>query len=260
MKRNTILTGVISLFCLVFQSNQATASWPLNDLPVCTQNGDQQIGWHMAYGSDAYIIIWYDYRSGDADIYAQKATVTDGAVWQPDGVQVCGATGNQIVPRAASDGAGGVIIVWPDDRNGGFDIYAQRVDSNGNVLWTTDGVPVCVASGDQYRVRLIDDGAGGAVVAWDDTRGGDRDIYAQRIDANGAVQWNTNGNLISAGPADQTYLRITRQGDDAVVIAWQDNRSADNDIYAQRVSLDGVNAWTAGVSCTRSIPCCPAIS
>jgi len=41
--------------------------------------------------------------------------------------------GQQIV----SDGHGGGIIVWTDYRNGDYDIYAQRIDANGDTIENT---------------------------------------------------------------------------------------------------------------------------
>ena len=47
-----------------------------------------------------------------------------------------------------TDGAGGAIIVWADERWGtaDVDIYAQRIDGSGSPLWAANGAPVCTAS------------------------------------------------------------------------------------------------------------------
>ena len=76
------------------------------------------------------------------------------------------------------------------------DIYAQRVDSHGNVLWMKDGVfSICSAPENQNRPRIISDGAGGAIITRHD---GEAvlvilDVYAQRIDGDGNVQWAKDG-------------------------------------------------------------------
>ncbi|MCK4539487.1 MAG: hypothetical protein KAV42_11885, partial [Candidatus Krumholzibacteria bacterium] len=95
------------------------------------------------------------------------------ATWIPDGVEVAHyPTPDPDLSEIVSDGAGGSIIVWQDNRNGDMDIYAQRIDSNGAVLWTIDGVPICTATGEQSIPRITSDGAGGAVVTWQDLRSG----------------------------------------------------------------------------------------
>ena len=71
--------------------------------------------------------------------------------WTANGVAVCTAAG-QPVPSAvlASDGAGGAVITWYDDRSGSSqDIYAQRVDAGGGTHagnGPANGVAVCTAA------------------------------------------------------------------------------------------------------------------
>jgi len=57
----------------------------------------------------------------------------------------------QTKPELVTDGLGGAIITWQDLRFGGFesDVYAQRVDSNGNVFWANNGVPISRAANKQ---------------------------------------------------------------------------------------------------------------
>jgi hypothetical protein len=64
--------------------------------------------------------------------------------------------------------------------------------ANGAVApgWTPGGTPVCAFAGDQGQVAIAGDGAGGAIVAWFDTRRGDPDhpdVYAGRVQGDGAV-------------------------------------------------------------------------
>ncbi len=53
--------------------------------------------------------------------------------------------------------------------------------------WTADGVPLCVEVGNQEILAIASDGAGGAIVAWQDGRSGNNDIYAQRVTHSGEV-------------------------------------------------------------------------
>jgi len=99
-------------------------------------------------------------------------------------------------PNICSDLAGGALITWEDERTGSFDIYAQRVDKDGNFKWTSGGVAICSASGDQSYPEICSDGVGGAIITWEDDRGADANIYAQRINMDGAVQWTSGGIAI----------------------------------------------------------------
>ena len=105
------------------------------------------------------------------------------AEWTPDptvNIPICTATDDQWNSELVSDGADGAIIIWCDKRSGNDDIYAQRINANGKVLWTTDGVLICTVAGDRYNPELVSDGAGGAIITWYDYRSGSSDIYARR--------------------------------------------------------------------------------
>jgi hypothetical protein len=102
------------------------------------------------------------------------------AQWIENGVPVCTAIGGQYDTRIISDNCGGAIIAWIDYRHGSdnIDIYAQRIDGDGYLMWATDGIAVCNASGSQERINIASDGAGGAIIVWHDYRNVGPDIYA----------------------------------------------------------------------------------
>jgi len=89
--------------------------------------------------------------------------------WIENGVPVCTAPYVQEDPAIVSDGAGGAIIVW-SHINTQRDIFAQRLDGDGIALWTVNGVAVCAASGEQLDPAIASDGAGGAIIVWEDNR------------------------------------------------------------------------------------------
>ena len=67
---------------------------------------------------------------------------------------VCTANAGQYLSGLISDGRGGVILTWYDYRSTDADIYAQRVDLDGNTLWTVNGVVICSATDTSCRTRL----------------------------------------------------------------------------------------------------------
>ncbi len=223
--------------------------WPLlTPLTVCAATGLQEQPVMVSDRADGALIFWQDARNGgNYDIYGARVTATGQLPWSPDGNPVSTATGNQYAPAAVSDGAGGAIIVWQDGRRGAgnYDIYAQRVDGNGNLLWPPGGIPVCVATNNQINPTLIADGSGGAFIAWQDYRKGtEYDIYAQHLAADGSIypasRWVTDGLPVCSATNSQFYPVLTADGAGGVYVAWQDYRSATyNHIFAQHLTAGG---------------------
>jgi hypothetical protein len=173
------------------------------------------------------------------------------AAWSTSSTEnnlIVNASGNQWSPQSVSDGAGGAIIIWVDFRSGLSDgyLYAQRVDDSGNTLWTDNGTLLCNAGGEIEGLAIISDEYGGAICTWqNDLFASDNDIYAQRIDSSGTVQWTANGITICNEANRQEDAQLVSDNYGGAIIAWTDYRSgSNNDIYAQRVDEDGTAVWT----------------
>jgi len=223
--------------------------WTNNGRVVSAETNDQWDPQIISDGAGGAIIVWEDYRSGGAnwDIYTQRINSVGDTQWTSTGNSISIASLNQLNPQIISDGAGGAIIVWEDERGGGFisDIYAQRINSNGDVQWTINGNVICGATSNQRRIQICSDGAGGAIIVWQDERGTDIDIYAQRVDSTGNTMWLLDGVGICTASNDQRNPQIIRDGAGGAIITWQDFRSASNtDIYAQRINLTGNITWS----------------
>jgi hypothetical protein len=144
--------------------------------------------------------------------------------------------------EAVSDGAGGVIAFW-NDRTAVDNIRAQRIDADGNRLWGPGGALVLTGTlaGQTYRMAAVSDGSGGAIVAWSDPRGADLDVFVQRVNASGTVQWSAGGVALCTAAGDQTEVRLAADGAGGAWVVWTDARAgAATDIYARRVSSTGV--------------------
>src|SRR4029077_881359 len=104
----------------------------------------------------------------------------------------------------------------------------QRVSSTGAVQWTGDGVGLCVAGGDQVGPAACEDGAGGALVVWQDGRPGaqGQDVYGQRVNGAGAVQWTAGGVGVCTAVADQKEPAVAGDPLGGAVVVWSDGRTA----------------------------------
>ncbi|MBI5710842.1 MAG: T9SS type A sorting domain-containing protein [Candidatus Eisenbacteria bacterium] len=245
---------IVPLVVLVLAAQPAGlahAAWP-NDpasgnVALCTAGYAQVEPRVVADGAGGAIVTWTDSRGATSDIYVQRVSATGVPQWTADGVALCTAAGDQSSATIASDGAGGSIVTWTDGRGASYDIYAQRVNAAGVPQWTANGVALCTATGTQAFSTVVADGGGGAIVTWEDARGGATwDVYAQRVSAAGAPQWTANGVALCTATNDQTYPVIASDGAGGAVVTWTDLRGGvTTDIYVQRISAAGATQWGA---------------
>ena len=156
---------------------------------------------------------------------------------------LCTAQNEQHFPVLVADGEGGVIVAWSDARNANRDIFAQRVNATGEMLWHTDGIEICELPSSQSWPLIVDDSNGGAILVWGDTRQGNQDSYTQRINANGEKLWNPEGVPVCTHPTLQDDLNAIADGQGGVIVVWEDWRNGNQDIYAQRIDSTGIPLW-----------------
>lgn len=222
--------------------------WPTDNpenTPVSSAASEQRAPDLIQDGAGGSLVVWEDARNGAGDIFAQRLGKKGEPLWASEGSPVIVAAGMQTSPTLLADGANGAIIVWQDYRDGDADIYAQRINANGDTLWSPGGIALVTAVGDQLSPQIIRDGTGGAIVVWEDHRGGNGDIYAQRIDADGLIQWAADGVAVSATAEHQFSPKTAIDAAGGAFIVWEDYRSgSDYDIYGQRLTGAGTPAWT----------------
>ncbi len=216
---------------------------------VCSVRNDQLNPQIISDGEGGAFVVWQDSRIlANRDIYVQRITSMGLRQWSDSGLAICQAPGEQRRPRVASDGQGGIIVVWEDLRNGAsnVDVYAQRVTASGGIRWQADGVPICTNVSNQFVPEVATHSLGGAIVVWQDNRPGtNSDIYAQSIDTAGTVRWAVDGAGICTSLQGQSVPVVVPDGAGGSLIAWADARNGGSDVYAQRLSASGTSLWTA---------------
>ncbi|MCF6171790.1 MAG: T9SS type A sorting domain-containing protein [Bacteroidales bacterium] len=228
-------------------SSAGNIEWTVDGIEVCTAAGTQRSSKIISDGAGGAIIVWQDSRNGDQnpDIYVQKINSSGEPQWGADGIAVCTAPDFQSLPTIAADESGGAIISWDDDRNDLYnDIYAQKVDTAGNMLWTHDGIEVCEAVSYQSHPQIVSDRTGGAIITWRDDRGDNGyDIYAQWINSSGIAEWQHNGVEVTTADGRQSEIKIINDNAGGVIISWEDTRTWEEEFYAQRLNSQGNTLW-----------------
>jgi hypothetical protein len=155
--------------------------WTPDGVPVCVVSSDLELPKIAADGVGGAIVVWADVRSATQAIYAQRLNGAGAPEWTVNGTVVAGPVGGSPrYPNIIVDPAG-MIVSFTKGLN---DIYAQRLSASGTVQWVANGVPICTGTSPNAH-NLVTDGGGGALIAWEDTRSGSIDIYAQRVTTRG---------------------------------------------------------------------------
>ena len=223
---------------------QGDTLWPADGIPLCDTANNKNYALMVQDGTGGAIVTWTDQRDPltEHDIYAQRIDGSGARVWSADGVAICDTLDEQRYPGIASDGAGGAIVVWQDRRGAYLNIYTQRIDGSGTLLWERNGIGIDTTDYNSVNPEIVSDGFGGAIIAWEGSGG----IRAQRVSADGDTLWQANGINVCTDVPSQWTPKLVSDGGGGAIIVWRDNRTpGEFYIYAQRVDADGDTLWTA---------------
>ena len=159
-------------------------------------------------GAGGFIAAWEDYREQPSQVYALRrhADGTRHPAWPADGLRFSPADAFQLNPRITADGMGGAYIAW-NALSLYYQVHMQRLGPLGRPAagWPDGGARVFDYPAYQNYAAIDADGMGGAIVAWEDGRGGPSsglDIYAQRYLGGGLVSARVSLVVAEAAPEE----------------------------------------------------------
>ncbi|MHB8840735.1 MAG: S-layer homology domain-containing protein [Candidatus Aquicultor sp.] len=177
---------------------------------------------------------WFERTNTQTKFYTQKLG-SDGTLLWSQPILVMDVKNAMYGMTTAVESGGGLIVAWTDNRNKRKpDVFAQKIDGNGNKLWGDTGKPVYVGAGMQDIRAVVSDDVGGAIVVWrDDERPG---FYMQRVDGNCNPQWQADGVSINdfcgirvdddqpyyGGDSMGDWINIQSDGSGGLYLNWSD--------------------------------------
>ena len=189
------------------------------------------------------IYVWSDTKLGERDLWAQKVDGAGNMVWG-EPVLIDGKPDRQEDPVITRTNDNNYVIAWIDfsaDLDG--DVYAQKIDGEGNLLWQEGGVPVCTLAGMQIDLNMEPDNEGGVYIIWVDSRNPSKDLFGQRLSANGSPLWIINGIPIATGLGDEMQNTMLPDGEGGMIIAYTHSYAGNDDLYAKRFNANGTMVW-----------------
>ena len=143
--------------------------------------------------------------------------------------------------RTVAPGSNGeAVFVWSDTRYGMRNIFAHKIDQNGQLLWGEQGAVVTDLPGRQEDPVAITDGSGGVFIAWVDYRFDEQgDIFIQHLNSDGETLMDDNGIALAQVEGKQITINMCTDSLGGVFVTWQDKRSGiDDDIYGTHVNAE----------------------
>ena len=249
MKKNLLVLGLLFSRFLSFGqwSNDAGVN-----TPIVVKDDNQIVYNAISDGAGGLILAWGDDTGSDGQavfrntLVLQKLSATGVKLWGEEGKRVSESLNNTVYGFMVPDGTGGCFVAWVEsigDDESTSDVYAQRLDANGNRLWGNNGVVVCNSPEEQYASTMVPDGAGGVVISWTDDRSeGDltRHVFAQRINGDGAVQWAVNGVPVSDNEGDILGALVYPDGNGGFTVLWNEE-TVSGEVFGSRTYWQKLN-------------------
>ncbi len=142
------------------------------------------------------------------------------------------------------------VSIWTDTRNGIRGVYAQKIDTNGNLLWGENGIEIYNPDRMQSHPIAISSTNNSVIVCWQDYDAVEyytSKIRVQKIDASGNFLWGEVGILLEESGANGGNPQMVKHSDGGVFIIW--NETPQSDIKGIRLLADGSIAvgWGQGI-------------
>lgn len=191
----------------------------------------------IAWGSNRYLVVWYDDRdSSKTDVFGRMVG-TDGATLVTDFNITNATTATQQRPYAAySPSKDQFLVVWQESPNGN-DVQAQLVNSNGTLSGSQ--IPIAVLSGAQIKPQVTYNTTSNEyMVVWTDNRNGNNDVYGQRVSSTGTMVGGTLALLTGSGSQDDVGIAYSTTSGKYLVV-YKDDVPAKRVIRGLLVNADG---------------------
>jgi hypothetical protein len=243
---------------IAFAVAPARGDWPGSGLLLATGPTQQTLPIGLTGPGGVLQAFWVDAGpSSPYALYSQHLTVqgTLAPGWPAGGRGVVAVPAAISSPKITPDGSGGAIFAWYDYRNSGGrrGIYAVRVDDEAAILpgWPSSGAVICttnVAGGGPLNdlVAVCSDGAGGAFVAWTDSRNTPPmstivyDVFAHHVLSDGSLDpnWPVSGRALTTGSGYKYPHGLFADGSGGFWLATE-NSNATSLIAATQHDADG---------------------
>jgi len=154
-------------------------------------------------------------------------------------------SGDQAVPHIAYDASGNFYVGFYSNNAGNYDIRLQYYNFAGVAQWATNGILISSHTQNTWITDwdLKVDNIGNCVMAFNDVRDGNANVYAYAISPTGSFLWGADGIQLTNDSQDEFVPSITVTGSNNAIVAWSRPTAGDNVIVMQKITPTGTLSW-----------------
>jgi large repetitive protein len=195
-----------------------------------------------AFDGTNFLVVWEDWRSETtcADIYGARVSASDGALFDPDGIQISDGERCDLVPAIAFDGEN-YLVVWQvgfdGDDVGDGEVFGARVRASDGAVLDPEGIAISTAEQYKYDPRIAFSN-GSYFVIWGDQRDfwtTGSDIYGARVNASDGAVLDPDGLPLVVNDEDIGMTALTTNGSDFLLVWTQWIDGVTDDLFGARV-------------------------
>ncbi|MDA3814149.1 MAG: T9SS type A sorting domain-containing protein [Candidatus Cloacimonetes bacterium] len=229
--------------------NDGNAAWA-SDTVVSNAGGIS--AWTQVFpiesdGADGCFIAWHDDRDNnmDASSFIQHVN-SDGSVgFTANGVELSTQVSREnYYPQIAfNSNPWELYTYWmeTDSDQNQRGLYGQKLDAEGNRLWTDNGKTIIELSATgiiPIDARQANDDV---IVCYEESPDVvNAYVKATRLDADGEFVWDSDFVTLCSVASSKVHSEGSYFVNNQIICTWEDDRNGANDIYAQNITFDGL--------------------
>jgi len=208
----------------------------------------------LAFDSNGNLYVAWVNNDASQDIYLSKFDSGGNLLLGP--IALKAGTNQEYYPKIKFDDSDNLFLTYTEEIGGIKKAVVVKYDASLTQMWEKNPNAESMAS-NQYACRLALYGSS-IFAIWNDERNGDKDIYAQKLDASGNLSWEKDAKInIGLDNGDQIWPAIALKSNLRAIGVWQDNRNGLNEIYAAEFtdpeSLTGIPNVSLKITGTKRI-------
>jgi len=186
--------------------------------------------------SGALHVVWYDYATGEYEIYYRKST-NGGITWTATKRLTWTSRGAEY-PALAVDSSGNPNVAWTEYILGNYEIYYKKSTDFGTQWTTAKRLTWTAESSDEPALAV--DSSGNPHVIWYDKTPGNYELY-YRKSTDGGSAW-TPSKRLTWDSYGSWYPSMAVDSSDVLHVGWENATIEAPEIH-YRKSTDGGTSW-----------------